>query len=137
MDVFVFPSRTDAFGNVLLEAMASGVPPIVTVSGGPKLLVESGFSGFVAVDDQDFILKTLAVVSSASLRRALGVAARSEACSRSWESVFDKVYEAYRECIESAGNRVTATKMESPVMSLQHGPVEVVKNAERVAQLAD
>src|SRR5262249_28243966 len=40
MDAFVFPSATDTFGNVVLEAMASGVPPVVSTSGGPKFLVE-------------------------------------------------------------------------------------------------
>jgi len=39
MDVFVFPSETDAFGNVVQEANASGVPSIVTNQGGPKFIV--------------------------------------------------------------------------------------------------
>ncbi len=42
MDAFVFPSATDTFGNVVLEAMASGVPAIVTREGGPKYLVQPG-----------------------------------------------------------------------------------------------
>jgi len=46
MDVFVFPSTTDTFGNVVLEAMASGVPPVVTDRGGPQFLVDQGTTGF-------------------------------------------------------------------------------------------
>ena len=48
MDVFVFPSVTDTFGNVVLESMASGVPPIVTASGGPRNLIQPGVNGYIA-----------------------------------------------------------------------------------------
>jgi glycosyltransferase involved in cell wall biosynthesis len=46
-DVFVFPSTTDTFGNVVLEAQASGLPVIVSDQGGPKELIKDGLSGFV------------------------------------------------------------------------------------------
>src|SRR5262249_38051859 len=55
MDVFVFPSRTDTFGNVILEAMASGVPPIISGQGGPKYLVEDGVTGCIASDVASFV----------------------------------------------------------------------------------
>jgi phosphatidylinositol alpha 1,6-mannosyltransferase len=45
MDLFVFPSHTDTFGNVVLEALASGVPAIVTPDGGPKTIVRDGSHG--------------------------------------------------------------------------------------------
>jgi glycosyltransferase involved in cell wall biosynthesis len=51
MDVLVFPSHTDTFGNVVLEALASGVPAVVTPDGGPKFIVREGETGFVTVDD--------------------------------------------------------------------------------------
>ena len=55
-DVFVFPSTTDTFGNVIIEAQASGLPVIVSDLGGPKELVEDGVSGIVtkAHDTADF-----------------------------------------------------------------------------------
>lgn len=46
-DVFVFPSTTDTFGNVVLEAQASGLPVIVSDQGGPKELIKDGLSGFI------------------------------------------------------------------------------------------
>ena len=46
MDLFVFPSHTDTFGNVVLEALASGVPAIVTPDGGPKFIVRDNYTGY-------------------------------------------------------------------------------------------
>lgn len=46
-DVFVFPSNTDTFGNVVLEAQASGLPVIVSDEGGPKELMIDGETGIV------------------------------------------------------------------------------------------
>ena len=52
MDLFVFPSHTDTFGNVVLEALASGVPAIVTPDGGPSTIVRDGETGRIAPDDR-------------------------------------------------------------------------------------
>jgi glycosyltransferase involved in cell wall biosynthesis len=49
-DAFVFPSETDTYGNVVLEAMASGVPVIVTAAGGPRFLVRECVTGLVCRD---------------------------------------------------------------------------------------
>jgi len=48
MDVFAFPSETDTVGNVVLEAMASGVPVVAMASGGPKFIVDTGTTALVA-----------------------------------------------------------------------------------------
>ncbi|MGZ5020421.1 MAG: glycosyltransferase, partial [Chthoniobacterales bacterium] len=55
-DIFVFPSTTDTFGNVVIEAQASGLPAVVSDLGGPKELVENGSDGIVtkAHDVDDF-----------------------------------------------------------------------------------
>ena len=53
-DIFAFPSQTDTFGNVVLEALASGVPAVVTSGGGPKFIVHDSKTGFVASDRQNF-----------------------------------------------------------------------------------
>jgi phosphatidylinositol alpha 1,6-mannosyltransferase len=50
MDLFVFPSHTDTFGNVVLEALASGVPAIVTPDGGPARLSATAKTGRIVPD---------------------------------------------------------------------------------------
>lgn len=96
MNVFAFPSRTDTFGNVVLEAFASGVPAVVTDGGGPKFIVREGVSGFVAASDEDFIARTAMLLGDTALRTRMGNAAREQALGESWDSVFEKVYDGYR-----------------------------------------
>jgi len=59
MDVFVFPSETETFGNVVQEAIASGVPAIVTNQGGPKFIVRHEETGFIAENLEDFVKYSL------------------------------------------------------------------------------
>ncbi len=99
MDVFVFPSETDAFGNVVQEANASGVPSLVTDKGGPKHFVEHGKTGFVCKNTEEFIKYSLELMDNREKLLKMKEASREYALSRSWDSVFDSVYETYRECI--------------------------------------
>ena len=96
MDVFVFPSETDTFGNVVLEALASGVPAVVTNAGGPKFIVQHGQTGFVAEDEPAFAQHMCWVMKNPGRCREMGRAARAFALSTSWDAVFDSVYAAYR-----------------------------------------
>jgi glycosyltransferase involved in cell wall biosynthesis len=101
MDLFVFPSQTDTFGNVVREALASGVPAVVTNSGGPKFLVEHGVTGFVAESDQAFIDAVLTVMNDPALHQRLRAAAPEAAVHNSWDRVFEsEVYAAYRFCVD-------------------------------------
>jgi phosphatidylinositol alpha 1,6-mannosyltransferase len=95
MDAFVFPSETDTFGNVVLEAAGSGVPPIVSAHGGPKFLVEDGVTGFIARSEQDFHGSVALLLLDPGLRARMGEAAREQAMGRQWSSVFERVYREY------------------------------------------
>lgn len=95
MDLLVFPSHTDTFGNVVLEALASGVPAVVTPDGGPKFIVEDGVTGAVA-PDAGFAKAVLGILANPEGMAAMRVAARRYALTCSWDAVFDRVYEAYR-----------------------------------------
>jgi phosphatidylinositol alpha 1,6-mannosyltransferase len=94
MDLFVFPSHTDTFGNVVLEALASGVPAIVTPDGGPVTIVRDGETGIVA-SDEGFSGAAAKILRSSSLHQRMRQQARSNALNASWDSVFEKVYAAY------------------------------------------
>ena len=94
MDLLVFPSHTDTFGNVVLEALASGVPAIVTPSGGPKYIVRDGETGFVRSDD-GFASAVEQVLRHEELHAHMRAAAREYALTCSWDAVFDRVYDAY------------------------------------------
>ena len=94
-DLFVFPSRTDTFGNVVLEALASGVPAIVTDAGGPKFIVRRGECGLVAQNVAELAAHLIYLASHAEVRRSMSVVARQNALLASWQSVFASVYDAY------------------------------------------
>lgn len=101
MDVFVFPSRTDTFGNVVQEAFASGIPAVVTDGGGPKFIVRDGKSGFVASSEEHFIALTVELLRDADLRARMGAAAVKQAAGESWDMVFRRVYDGYMSILET------------------------------------
>jgi glycosyltransferase involved in cell wall biosynthesis len=99
MDVFVFPSRTDTFGNVVQEAAASQVPAVVTNEGGPQHLVVPGVTGYVTRTSEEFIARVLELVHNIELRKRMGKAARERVEGVSWDAAFEKTYLAYRACL--------------------------------------
>ncbi len=100
MDVFVFPSTTDAFGNVAQEALASGVPPIVTDMGGPKFIVEHSVTGWIAKDATEFADHIEKMMKHPEISNGMKAAALKFASTRSWKSVFSSVYDAYQRAYE-------------------------------------
>jgi len=94
MDLLVFPSHTDTFGNVVLEALASGVPAIVTPDGGPCTIVRDGQTGRIA-SDADFASAVAQVLANPAQHAQMRTAARAYALTASWDSVFEGVYAGY------------------------------------------
>ncbi|MBI4025674.1 MAG: glycosyltransferase [Verrucomicrobia bacterium] len=90
-DVFVFPSTTDTFGNVVLEAQASGLPAIVSDLGGPRELINDGETGYVTqAKNADSLLDAMRrLAADADLRRAMSRAARQRMSQRTWEKAFE------------------------------------------------
>jgi phosphatidylinositol alpha 1,6-mannosyltransferase len=111
MNLFVFPSRTDTYGNVVQEAAASGVPAVVTNEGGPRHLVAHGETGYVAELDSEFISRVVDLAHNKELLRRLGKAARERMGGISWDAAFEKTYAAYRYCLpENASEQANLQK---------------------------
>jgi len=96
MDLFVFPSHTDTFGNVVLEALASGVPAVVTPDGGPRTIVRDGETGRIVRDDR-FAAAIAGILADRAAHERMRKAARDYALTATWDSVFEGVCAAYRE----------------------------------------
>ena len=94
MDLFVFPSHTDTFGNVVLEALASGVPAVVTPDGGPCTIVRDRLTGRI-VPDAMFAPAIAGILEDSKSHTEVRRAARAYSLTASWDSVFEGVYAAY------------------------------------------
>ena len=93
-DVFVLPTRSDMWGATVLEAMASGLPVVVTESAGVASVVDHGRSGFVlpsepTVDQLGAMLDRL--LGDPPLRLALARAGHEQALEHTWEGVGARV----------------------------------------------
>jgi phosphatidylinositol alpha 1,6-mannosyltransferase len=109
MDLFVFPSHTDTFGNVVLEALASGVPAIVTPDGGPRTIIGNGKTGRDGengrseigriVPDDQFAATIAELIDDPVCLAEMRKAARAYALTASWDSVFEGIYAAYEEIV--------------------------------------
>ncbi|WP_199615471.1 glycosyltransferase family 4 protein [Paenibacillus alkalitolerans] len=97
-DVFLFPSATETFGNVVLESLASGTPVIGADAGGVKDNVRHGGTGLLCPpgDAGAFSRALLELYRNAGLRARLGSAGREYAMSQSWDRVFSRLLDSYR-----------------------------------------
>ena len=96
-DIFVFPSSTDTFGNVVLEAQASGLPVVVTDSGGPRENMEHGVTGLVVPGEDARALRDAvsSLLKDSKRRLDMGIAARRYMEGRSFESAFKRHFQMY------------------------------------------
>jgi phosphatidylinositol alpha 1,6-mannosyltransferase len=102
MDVFLFPSKTDTFGNVVLEALSAGTPALVTDQGGPKFIVRHGETGFICPNTMEFVEHLMWLRNNAEELQTFRKNARHQAESASWDSVFRAVYCAYEDALAPA-----------------------------------
>lgn len=99
-DIFVFPSQTDTFGNVVLEAQASGVPVVVTDQGGPceNMLPEKTGMVVAGGEQKPLAEAIMKLAEDAELRTAMSAAARDYMENRSFEANYLRQWDLYRSC---------------------------------------
>ena len=101
-DIFFFPSITETFGNVTLEAMASGLPSVTADATGSRSLVREGETGFlVPVDREDQMIERLVqLLSDGQMRKKFGARAREIAiCEHEWDGIFARLLSDYNDAV--------------------------------------
>jgi glycosyltransferase involved in cell wall biosynthesis len=104
----VFPSQTDTFGLVVLEAMASGVPVVLRPDAAARLGLQDGDAACVTEDPTESVLR---LMRDPGLRRKMGLAAREFACSKAWFDVFEQLYLTYEEGVKVVDLRRAPPKL--------------------------
>jgi len=105
--LFLFPSHTETFGQVVQEAMASGVPVVGVASGGVADLIAPGQTGLLSRpnDRQSFLAAAKELLEDDEARHRMGREARIFAERQSWRAVFDSLMEDYRQLAAAGRNR--------------------------------
>ncbi len=100
-DLFVFPSSVDTSGQVILEAQASGLPVVLCSEGGACENIRPGVSGLTAPARSlaGFARQVETLLDDGNLRESMGEEARKSARVRSWEKVFDDLFDTYAELV--------------------------------------
>jgi glycosyltransferase involved in cell wall biosynthesis len=116
-DLFIFPSRTDTAGNVVLEAQASGVPVVISGDGGPRENMIAGVTGLVCHSDDAaaWANAVAGLLRYRSRHQEMARAAREYARTRSWQDALQPLYRAYREVRESRSSESASDILPLPV----------------------
>ncbi|MFI4992993.1 MAG: glycosyltransferase [Solirubrobacterales bacterium] len=100
-DLFFFPSATDTFGQVILEAQASGLPVLAVAAGGPLSLIEDGVTGLLREADAAVLAGALVeLASSPLLLERLSRAALTSVRQRTWERSLERLAGGYERVLE-------------------------------------
>ncbi len=100
-DVFLFPSETETFGNVTLEALSSGLPVVAANATGSNALVTDGVTGFLVPprDSAAFLSRVELLIGDAMLRARMSEAARASAGRYEWSRILAQIAGYYEEVL--------------------------------------
>ncbi len=102
-DIFLFPSATDTFGQVILEAQASGLPVVAVAEGGPLSLIEQRASGLLcAPDAEELAGAVLELARSPLLGAHLALGGLAAARQRTWEITLRRLAGGYHHALEGS-----------------------------------
>jgi glycosyltransferase involved in cell wall biosynthesis/predicted metal-dependent phosphoesterase TrpH len=111
-DAFLFASRTDTFGQVILEAQASGLPVVAVGEGGPVSLVEHGETGLLTAPDPDALAGALvSVIGTPLLAERLRRAGLAAARGRTWEGSMAQLARGYGEALRRTSRSALGTQV--------------------------
>lgn len=100
-DVFMFTGTQETFGQVVQEALSSGLPAVIINQGGITDLVEDGVNGFVCEDDPaQFAARAAQLRDDERLRRRMGQAARASVEGNTWEGLMSQLEGHYTEAVK-------------------------------------
>jgi glycosyltransferase involved in cell wall biosynthesis/predicted metal-dependent phosphoesterase TrpH len=105
-DIFLFPSQTDTFGQVILEAQASGLPVLAVDAGGPATLIEDRVSGLLREPRTAALADALLeLAASPLLRERLALAGQSAVKERTWERAMQRLADGYDNLLAAHSRR--------------------------------
>ena len=135
-DVFLFASSTDTFGQVIIEAQASGLAVVAAAAGGPTALVEDRVSGLLCAPEPAALAHgVLELARSPLLRSRLAGAALTCARERTWERALERLAVAYRRVLDAAATgerRSTESRQLPPVGFAEDDPITQPAAVERL-----
>ena len=110
-DMFFFPSATDTFGQVILEAQASGLPVLAVAAGGPLELIENGANGLLRDADGTQLASGLVeLAGSPLLRERLASAGLAAVRERTWERALERLADGYRRALAVHGDEAQRSR---------------------------
>ena len=105
-DLFLFASQTETFGQVILEAQASGLPVVAVDRGGPSCLIDHGETGLLAIPEVSGLADAvISLTTTPILRERVRRGALAGVRGRSWEAALDRLAAAYRVALAARSGR--------------------------------
>ncbi|MEH7224214.1 glycosyltransferase family 1 protein [Bacillus sp. JJ1566] len=106
-DLFVFPSASETFGNVMLESMASGTPVIGVNAGGVRNVVQEGITGYLCEpgNPEEITNTILHLLENDGFRNRMGMEGRKYALTQKWDVIFDNLLYSYSTLLKNPSNQ--------------------------------